>query len=126
MGCSSVFYGRARDGPIYANFSAVYNAANHAMSLRKSVMLTTAIAAVFWASDKSDINWIIYLAGWQAWGFLGVAHIYYVVSWKRAGAPKSIGRAFGEPSSSFYHQFASYGGIETQAERINEGVASTG
>ena len=55
-------------------------------------MLTTAIAAVFWASDKSDINWLIYLAGWQAWGFLGVAHIYYVVSWRQWR-----GRLFIEP-----------------------------
>jgi len=45
--------------------------------------------------------------------------------WKRAGALKSIGRAFGEPSSSIDHQLAPHGGIETPAERINAGVAST-
>jgi len=46
--------------------------------------------------------------------------------WKRAGALKSIGRAFGEPSSSVDHQLAPHGGIETAAERINASVASTG
>jgi len=45
---------------------------------------------------------------------------------KRAGALKSTGRAFGEPSSSVYHQLASHGGIETPAESINAGVALTG
>jgi len=46
--------------------------------------------------------------------------------WKRAGALKSIGRAFGESSSSVYHQLVPHGGIETPAERINACVASTG
>jgi len=46
--------------------------------------------------------------------------------WKQAGAPKSTGRAFAEPSSSVYHQLTPHGGIETPAERINAGVASTG
>ncbi len=46
--------------------------------------------------------------------------------WKRAGALKSIGRAFGEPSSSVYHQLAPHGGIETPAEKINSSVAATG
>ncbi len=46
--------------------------------------------------------------------------------WKRAGALKSTGRAFGEPSSSVYHQLTPHGGIETPAERINAGVALTG
>ena len=46
--------------------------------------------------------------------------------WKRAGALKSIGPAFGEPSSSVDHQLAPHGGIETPAERINASVASTG
>ncbi len=34
--------------------------------------------------------------------------------------------AFGEPSSSVYHQLTPHGGIETPAERINAGVALTG
>jgi hypothetical protein len=46
--------------------------------------------------------------------------------WKRAGALNSIGRAFGEPSSSVYHQLTPHRGIEIPAERINAGVASTG
>ncbi len=46
--------------------------------------------------------------------------------WKRAEALKSIGRAFGKPSSSVYHQLAPPGGIETLAERINASVASIG
>ena len=46
--------------------------------------------------------------------------------WKRAGALKSIGRAFGKPSSSVDHQLAPHGGIEIPAERINASVASTG
>ncbi len=46
--------------------------------------------------------------------------------WKRAGALKSIRRAFGKPSSSVYHQLVPHGGIETPAERVNAGVASTG
>ncbi len=45
---------------------------------------------------------------------------------KQAGALKSIGRAFGEPSSSVYHQLAPHEGIETPAERINASVALTG
>ena len=35
-------------------------------------------------------------------------------------------RAFGEPSSSIYHQLTPHGRIETPAERINAGVALTG
>jgi len=46
--------------------------------------------------------------------------------WKQAGALKLIGRAFGEPSSSVYHQLTPHGGSETPAEMINAGVASTG
>jgi len=46
--------------------------------------------------------------------------------WKRVGALKSIGRAFGEPSSSVDHQLAPHGGIETPTEGINASVASTG
>ena len=46
--------------------------------------------------------------------------------WKRAGALKSTGRAFGKPSLSDYHQLTPHGGVETPAERINAGVASTG
>ena len=83
---------RARDGPTYDNLIDMYDAANHAMSIRKSVLLTTTIAAVFWASDNNDINWIIDLDGWKAWGFLGLAHIYYVVSWTQWR-----GRLFIEP-----------------------------
>ncbi len=45
--------------------------------------------------------------------------------WKRAEALNSIGRAFGELSSSVYHQLAPHEGIETPAERINASVAST-
>jgi hypothetical protein len=45
---------------------------------------------------------------------------------KRAGALKSTERAFGEPTSSVYHQLTPHGGNETPAERINAGVASTG
>ena len=45
---------------------------------------------------------------------------------KRAGALKSIGRAFGEPSSSVYQQLVPHGGIETPGERIDACVASTG
>ena len=45
--------------------------------------------------------------------------------WKRAGALNSIGRAFGEPSSSVYHQLAPHEGAETPAERMNASVAST-
>ncbi len=46
--------------------------------------------------------------------------------WKRAGALKSIGRTFGEPSSSVNHQLTPHEGIETPAEMINAGVASIG
>jgi IS30 family transposase len=46
--------------------------------------------------------------------------------WKRVGALKAIGRAFGEPSSSVYHQLVPHGGIETPEERINACVASIG
>ena len=46
--------------------------------------------------------------------------------WKRVGALKSIGRAFGEPSSSVDHQLVPHGGIETPAETINACVASIG
>ncbi len=41
-------------------------------------------------------------------------------------ALQSTGRAFGELSSSVYHQLTPHGGIETPAEKINAGVASTG
>jgi len=37
-----------------------------------------------------------------------------------------VGEHLANPQSSVYHQLASHGGIETPAERIDEGVASTG
>ncbi len=46
--------------------------------------------------------------------------------WKRAMALHSIGRPFGEPSSSVYDQLAPHAGIETLAERFIASVASTG
>ena len=55
----------------------------HAVSIRKSVILTTMVACVFWASDSSSggINWIVRLDGWKAWSFLLLAHLYYSVMW---------------------------------------------
>ena len=41
-------------------------------------------------------------------------------------ALQSIGRAFGELSSSVYLQLTPHGGIDTPAKRINAGIASTG
>jgi len=42
------------------------------------------------------------------------------------GAELDWARVCGEPSSSDYYQLTPHGGIETVAERINAGVASTG
>ncbi len=59
-------------------------------------------------------------------GFMAAEKAELWSRWKRVGALKSIGRAFGEPSSSVDHQLVAHRGIETPAERINAGVASTG
>ena len=59
----------------------MYDAVSHAMGIRKSILFTTAIACVLWASETPDIDWIIDLKGWKAWLFLGIAHFYYVISW---------------------------------------------
>jgi len=59
-------------------------------------------------------------------GFTGAEQVELWDRWKLAGAPNSIGRAFGKSSSSVYHHLAPHEGIEAPAERINAGVASTG
>ena len=47
-------------------------------------------------------------------------------AWKATGADVTENLPDGEPSSSIYHQSTPHGGIQTPAERINAGVASTG
>ena len=50
--------------------------------IRRSILVTASIGIVFWASDNADgIDWIIKLDGWQAWGFLLLAHLYYSIMW---------------------------------------------
>ena len=60
-------------------------------------------------------------------GFMAAEKAELWNRWKRSGAPKSIGRAFGEPSLHRLFIISwSRKGIETPAERFNECVASTG
>ena len=59
-------------------------------------------------------------------GFMAAEKAELWNRWRRVGALKSIGRAFGEPSSSVDHQLVAHGGIETPAEKINSSVAATG
>jgi len=58
-------------------------------------------------------------------GFTAAEKVELWDRWKQAGALKSTGRAFGEPSSSDCHQLTPHRGIETPAERFNQSVAST-
>jgi IS30 family transposase len=59
-------------------------------------------------------------------GFTAAENVELLDRWKRAVPPYSIGRAFGKPSPSVYHQLAPHEGIKIPAERINASVALTG
>jgi len=59
-------------------------------------------------------------------GFTAAEKVELWDRWKRAGALHSIGRVFGERSSSVYHQLAWHEGIKSPAENINASVALTG
>ena len=51
------------------------------LSIRKSLLATTAVAVVLNFSEPSDINWAIKLDGAHAWLFLLLAHSYFTVMW---------------------------------------------
>ena len=46
--------------------------------------------------------------------------------WQRGESLKAIGRAFGKPSSSIYHQVAPHGGIRLSLPQIRSGRTDGG
>ncbi len=51
------------------------------------------------------------------WGFTAAEKAELWDRWQRGESLKAIGRAFGKPSSSIYHQLSPYGGIRPAARR---------
>ncbi len=51
------------------------------LAARKSIILTSAISVVLYASSTQGINWAVNVSGRSAWTFLFVAHVYYYWAW---------------------------------------------
>ena len=62
-------------------------------------------------------RWSVQMEPRTRWGFTAAEKAELWDRWQRGESLKAIGRAFGKPSSSIYHQLSPYGGIRPAARR---------